>query len=547
MAVSNSRGWHQACLLALSTCLGLFSHAAAADDLFEDASIRGTNTTVIEGWADNKNGREGDDNFVLLVNRLESTAEVGDLSVTARLDAMEFGLPPTGAYCSAESAFSDAPVDVNPLALELRHQASPGNCGVITLERISAVWEGDAFVLRAGDFYRQLGHGIALAMRKVSQAGIDRAIRGGEVTYEGESLSLSAFGGTVVAANLDSINRRYVQDPLDWLAGAEGLLAATDDVQLGFFGVYGQPQERLLPDSIDWTATGGATLRVSDVLGATFDFEVLAQQRALAGALQQGSGAYATAQYGAGAWSFLFEGMYLNDLQQRGSLNTSLDTPFLYNQPPTLERIDQEVPNSRDLVGGRTRVEWSDFEHNLLLYGNGVVRLNDPGEAAPLLQVHVFGGGEWGYGSKGGRVSSALGYRDEVQSSRDGEWRQVRDMWLFDLFWIHPLTGDLALHIASQNQFWRLEGLPYQRGSTFIGLEKAGRGSATVEIGYDNQNSGADVRQAFLAAIASLELGQAWSARATVGTQRGGLKCVAGVCRDFPPFAGARLELAARF
>ena len=31
------------------------------------------------------------------------------------------------------------------------------------------------------------------------------------------------------------------------------------------------------------------------------------------------------------------------------------------------------------------------------------------------------------------------------------------------------------------------------------------------------------------------------------GTQRGGLKCVNGVCRTFPPFAGARAELVIRY
>ena len=29
----------------------------------------------------------------------------------------------------------------------------------------------------------------------------------------------------------------------------------------------------------------------------------------------------------------------------------------------------------------------------------------------------------------------------------------------------------------------------------------------------------------------------------TVGTQRGGLKCVGGICRIYPSFAGYRLEI----
>jgi hypothetical protein len=32
-----------------------------------------------------------------------------------------------------------------------------------------------------------------------------------------------------------------------------------------------------------------------------------------------------------------------------------------------------------------------------------------------------------------------------------------------------------------------------------------------------------------------------------VGQRRGAIRCVSGVCRQFPPFEGARLELVSRF
>ena len=42
-----------------------------------------------------------------------------------------------------------------------------------------------------------------------------------------------------------------------------------------------------------------------------------------------------------------------------------------------------------------------------------------------------------------------------------------------------------------------------------------------------------------------------WASRnlqvqATVGTQRGGLKCVAGVCRIYPSFAGGKIDIIAK-
>jgi hypothetical protein len=38
----------------------------------------------------------------------------------------------------------------------------------------------------------------------------------------------------------------------------------------------------------------------------------------------------------------------------------------------------------------------------------------------------------------------------------------------------------------------------------------------------------------------------ATSHRLWVGGTRGGHKCISGVCRDFPPFTGARLEAVVR-
>jgi hypothetical protein len=32
-----------------------------------------------------------------------------------------------------------------------------------------------------------------------------------------------------------------------------------------------------------------------------------------------------------------------------------------------------------------------------------------------------------------------------------------------------------------------------------------------------------------------------------VGQRRGGIRCVSGVCRPFPPFEGVKLELSSRF
>jgi hypothetical protein len=110
---------------------------------------------------------------------------------------------------------------------------------------------------------------------------------------------------------------------------------------------------------------------------------------------------------------------------------------------------------------------------------------------------------------------------------------------------VKALAESFSLHLTSQNELRTLQGSRYARGSTFAGAEWAGHGSLTFELGYDTQNP--TVRQLFFAGILTADLGEAIRIRMTAGTQRGGLKCVAGVCREFPSFAGLRSELVLRW
>ena len=79
------------------------------------------------------------------------------------------------------------------------------------------------------------------------------------------------------------------------------------------------------------------------------------------------------------------------------------------------------------------------------------------------------------------------------------------------------------------------------RGSTFIGLENGKWGSLTFEYGIDDQF--ASQRNHFYAGILSANVMKGLTVNSLIGTQRGGLKCVAGICRIYPSFAGARVEL----
>ena len=64
--------------------------------------------------------------------------------------------------------------------------------------------------------------------------------------------------------------------------------------------------------------------------------------------LQQGYALTGVADYRLGDVTFLAEGLFLSGFNQRGSTNTALGRRFDYNQPSTLERLDQLLEFSYD-------------------------------------------------------------------------------------------------------------------------------------------------------------------------------------------------------
>jgi hypothetical protein len=265
--------------------------------------------------------------------------------------------------------------------------------------------------------------------------------------------------------------------------------------------------------------------------------EVDWEGRHVAGDGTQAKAAYATVDLTLGPVSVLAEGLLLDDFFVRGSRNDVLGTPFDYAAPPTLERIDQEVINNTDTRGGRLKVSLALADGDLVLYGNGMYRQNDPGTDAQLDQTHVYGGFESTYGAS--RLNASGGWRREEQ---DG--RRVKGMTHAEGDWLQSLSDGYALHVTVNHEWRTLEQHDYLRGTSLLGVEKGGLGALTAEVGYDTQDP--DARQLFLAGHVSWEASRVFTLRAVGGSQRGGLKCVAGVCRDFPAFTGGRLEVLAR-
>ncbi|MCA9537752.1 MAG: hypothetical protein KC620_02620 [Myxococcales bacterium] len=483
-------------------------------------NVRLTDSLTIERRVDNQNGDDGDDNYGVAINRLNLVGSDGGLSANARVDTIYFVNPP--ATQASEGEYADD----------------------ARLERLSVRYRLGDWQIQVGDFYRQLGRGIVLSLRKVDEVGLDLTVQGGEVAWDTKDHAAALFAGRVNAVNLDAVSQKFVDDPDDVLVGAEYTLRALGPLRLNVYGLYMGIEEPILASvsDDDHVFSGGLSAEIPDLFsfGSAY-FEVDYQRRELVGETFPGKAAYGAVELFFGDYGLVAEGLYLDDFELRGSSNSALQNRFVYGQPPTLERLDQEVLNNKDVLGGRLRVDRYLLEGDLALYINGMYRITDQGESSQVDQLHGYAGFDLTYGEGASRLGLSAGYRDEKQPELSDP--DLKSMIHFEGDWLQAISGGWSLHLSSTNELRTLKDDDYARGSTLLGVEAAGLGALTVELGYDTQKEGDNIRQFFYATVLDWEAAEWMRARFTAGHQRGGLKCIGGVCRIFPEFAGARLDI----
>ena len=120
------------------------SKAWSANDKTPKTKVSLTNTLTTEARSNNLNGDDSDDNYKAIIDRFNLKLVRGQLTLSTRIDVMAFYGPPTDEFVD----------DARP-------------------ERITAQYRHKNITFLAGDFYRQLGRGIMLGVRKVDEAGLD--------------------------------------------------------------------------------------------------------------------------------------------------------------------------------------------------------------------------------------------------------------------------------------------------------------------------------------------------------------------------------------
>jgi hypothetical protein len=165
--------------------------------------------------------RHYDDDFLSFQQRFDLALNAESLRLEARLDAFQPFFFQDGVSLTQTCAEEEQ---------ELCYLTSN-----YRLERIALRWDHESWSVVAGDDYAVLGRGIALSFRKYDLLGVDNALRGGRVAWDGQTAYMRAVGGVANPQNLDPTNLGFIEEPTDVVVGAEAgvRLGEFQDLELG--------------------------------------------------------------------------------------------------------------------------------------------------------------------------------------------------------------------------------------------------------------------------------------------------------------------------
>jgi Family of unknown function (DUF6029) len=453
------------------------------------------------------------------------------------------------------------------------------------LEKIALEYTSRNVEATLGDFYVSFGRGLVLSIRKLDELGIDTTVLGARLVYhEGNLAATLVLGGTNVQ-NVDEATGRWVENPYDMIAGARIEYRFLDKIIVGLHEAGGLLSSNITdtqvhPDSMFNYGGSIDAPRLTRWLGLYF--EAAGQTLSSADTRQTGYAIYGAATGYFGPASVLLEVKHYSTFHRwRSSLNRSFAefAPVSYNQPPTAERVQTElIAPIYDVTGPRLRVDWR-VNRRLVLYASygffedrglpntGVLRYHDP-----------YGGAEIRWNEGRSHLFPSGGYRiercaDQVQTCLEstpdnaGEFQHVGHVeWDFAQWLPHGFSieaqgfvlmrqGDLT---TTTVKIPFVRGLPVGRpfstavvypdwveGDAYFALKWTPHLVATFGYEFSTRPS-SKVNQHFFNGALQYNITTASSIRVFVGGTRGGLKCISGICRDFPPFTGARLEVVVR-
>lgn len=431
------------------------------------------------------------------------------------------------------------------------------------LEKATATYAARAVDVTAGDAYVSFGRGLALSLRKIDELGIDTTVRGAKVVTRTGPLEGTLVAGYANINNVDEATSRSRDDTYDLIGGAQLAIRLPRRFLVGLYGSAVAFRDALGlaagDEYRDRIGQVGAMLDAPNLLdnaGLYVEAIVQAADTEPASEERLAFGMYATATVAASSKAtLLVEGKSYGSLIP---LNPRLDNPFesvAYNNPPTAERKLQPLENpQRNIAGARARLEWRFTPGAIGFVNYGAFRdwlgYADPDTVGSVRDGTIhdpYAGLELRWDEARSWAISQFGYRFVIL---DGSGERVRGDAHAELNVVHRLDRCYSITLQGLHRE-RLKAVSpilteaFREGSIDAGVRI--RSAVTLSAGYDYTTEPTQPKRDYFHGNFTWDVSGASSIRLFVGSARGGLRCISGVCRVFPPFEGAKVTVTVRY
>jgi hypothetical protein len=462
------------------------------------------------------------------------------------------------------AAYPDRPVGAcgpdatTPINLRSRFCQNP-----FYVEKWGLEYNGRSVEAVLGDFYVSFGRGMVLSIRKIDELGIDTTLRGGKLVYHEDRVAATLVLGVTNMQNVDEATGRSVRDyapestflrpvpaPRDFIGGSRIEYRFFDRVNVGLHEVGGvQAIDATTSQRHDSYFLYGGSVDAPKLLRwLGLYFEGAGQLQTLSDVRHSGYALYGALNGYFGNVTLQLE---VKDYVQYQPWKASVPggfvefAPVQYVSPPTAERVLTELQAPVfDVRGPRLRADWR-VNDRLLLYAS-YAYFEDRSVPTEPLQFHdPYAGAELRWDRGQSHFFPSGGYRLEWDETTHDEHQHIGH-----IEWDGTQALRHGLSVETQGQVLiRRERLlmvpPWTEGNAYVALKWTPYFVATLGYEWTTLQSTAATHHYVNGAL-QWNITTASSIRVFVGGTRGGLKCISGVCRVFPPFTGARLELNVR-
>jgi hypothetical protein len=443
------------------------------------------------------------------------------------------------------------------------------------LEKAYLIYAGRKLEVQLGDSYAVFGRGLVLSLRKVDELGIDTSILGAKIIYNPGRFKLIALGGVSNIQNTDEPTGRFQTDPFDLILGLRGEARLFDKILVGVHAAGGALRKISAGGYGHGRLAYGVTVEAPRLLpwldlyveGA--GLQLFPDQPRES---DRGYALYGSATIYAGDLTLLFEGKQYSHFDPwNRSASVGADyglhpefANIAYNQPATLERVLTELDPQVDVGGGRLLLTYRASPSLSLVMSNAFFRQGAyveqayGGHALHITDPYAGVQGRWQGGVSHLFVNG--GYRWEHEFERDQVFQTIG--W-FDWDFTQALPKNLSLESQGRALFRKrvrvtpLDGSFYEdwsEGNAYVALKWAPYLIAALGLEWSTREITVNEAGETFARYAYFPNGSIQynvtsrtSVRFFAGGQRGGLKCISGICRVFPDMRGARLEAVLRF